>query len=250
MRARVITTCGIIAIAAILIAISSAFSPANNRVDEAYTPDNLVRLHIVANSDSAADQALKLEVRDVILDMARKLLEGVTSKEEARQVLQENLPALQEAARAYVKSRGRDYPVIAEMGRFKFPKRTYGDVIVPAGNYDALRIILGKGLGQNWWCVLFPPLCFVDISRERLAVSRIKADGSPEESLSRLKLELGRYATTRQGGFLAKDLKSLKELKILSDPAAELGRLLSPLMLFYYDYDALAGGEEHNERLQ
>ncbi|HHV62297.1 MAG TPA: stage II sporulation protein R [Firmicutes bacterium] len=238
MRVRIITSCGIIAVAAVLIVILSALSPANDRVNEAYTPDNLVRLHIIANSDSAEDQALKLKVRDVILDMTRQVLKGVTSKEEAELILQENLPALQEAAQAYVRNHGKSYRVTAEIGRFRFPRRTYGDVVVPAGDYDALRIILGEGRGHNWWCVLFPPLCFVDVSRERLAFSRIEANGSPEEALSKLTLEFGRYASTGRNGFIVKDLKNLKELKILCDPAAELGRLLSPLMLFYYDYDA------------
>lgn len=115
----------------------------------------LIRLHVVAVSDEEEEQALKLRVRDGVLDYLRPLLEGVTETEQARTVLEENLEGIAEAARA--RAEGRTVRVSLEKERF--PLRRYQGFALPAGEYESLRISLGEGKGHNWWCVVFPPLC-------------------------------------------------------------------------------------------
>lgn len=132
----------------------------------AYKNGNLIRLHVVANSDSPVDQAIKYRVRDAIVGAMAAKFGRVENAEQARQVTQENLAYLQQLAVQEVRAAGKSYPVKVEMGRFAFPAKTYHhypcDFTLPAGNYEAVRVILGQGAGANWWCVLFPPLCFVD----------------------------------------------------------------------------------------
>jgi stage II sporulation protein R len=122
----------------------------------------VVRLHVLANSDSAADQALKLQVRDAILAKMPSLFEGAQSQAEALQIVKAHLPEVEAIANQVVKDNGYDYSVHASVGQYDFPDRKYGDVELPAGNYEALRLEIGAAEGANWWCVLFPPLCFSD----------------------------------------------------------------------------------------
>jgi len=118
-----------------------------------------IRLHVVAEDDSAAAQALKLEVRDACLAEARALLAGCDSPDAAWAILGENLPALERAAADRARALGYEGPVTARTGVFPFPDRHYGGVFVPAGDYRALRVVIGAGEGHNWWCVLYPSLC-------------------------------------------------------------------------------------------
>lgn len=122
-------------------------------------PDQLLRLHILANSDSQADQTLKLQVRDRILKESAGMLNGVKNRAEAEKVVAARLPQIQKTAQDEVYRRGYRYPVKAQMTNMYFNTREYGDVTIPAGMYDALRITIGTGNGHNWWCVLFPALC-------------------------------------------------------------------------------------------
>ncbi len=122
-------------------------------------PDQLLRLHILANSDSQADQTLKLQVRDRILKESAGMLNGVKNRAEAEKVVAKRLPQIQKTAQAEVYRRGYRYPVKAQMTNMYFNTREYGNVTIPAGMYDALRITIGSGNGHNWWCVLFPALC-------------------------------------------------------------------------------------------
>ncbi len=119
-----------------------------------------VRLHIIANSDDPKDQLLKLAVRDKVVETLTPLLEKATTKAEAETIVKDNIPLLESVAAATVADAG--YGAKGMFGRYEFPDRTYGQLFLAAGDYDALRIILGKGEGKNWWCVLFPPLCFMD----------------------------------------------------------------------------------------
>jgi stage II sporulation protein R len=121
--------------------------------------DKVVRLHILANSDSAGDQALKLEVRDVILARAEEILRASEDREEAEQALRAELPALKALAAQEIQAKGYDYPVTAELRQTAFPTREYDGFTLPAGTYLALRVVIGAGEGHNWWCVVFPPLC-------------------------------------------------------------------------------------------
>lgn len=123
--------------------------------------DNLpFRLHIVANSDNAADQTLKLQVRDAVVAYLTPLLAEAENAGEAEAIVMEQRPQLEALAAGLTSDFG--YGAYAELGRFAFPAKRYGQTFMPAGEYPALRLVLGEGAGHNWWCVLFPPLCFVD----------------------------------------------------------------------------------------
>lgn len=124
--------------------------------------NSVIRLHVLANSDSAEDQALKLRVRDRILKDGRELFKNAKSEEEARRILNENRDFLENSARDEIFSAGYDYPVALNMGKYDFPMKVYENYAFPSGEYEAVRVEIGKAEGQNWWCVMFPPLCFVD----------------------------------------------------------------------------------------
>ncbi len=120
--------------------------------------DQMIRLHVVANSDSPRDQALKLEVRDAVLGRCGVYLAGL-DRREALETLADILPQLGQVAADVVARAGYDYPVRVSLGQEPFPTRDYTDFSLPAGEYTALRVVLGEGAGHNWWCVVFPPLC-------------------------------------------------------------------------------------------
>lgn len=119
----------------------------------------MVRLHVIANSDSAEDQALKLQVRDAVLSRAADYLEGVGDVEQAARVLTDHLEELSLAGQAVVEAEGYAYTVRATLETTHFPTKTYESFALPAGEYRALRVVIGEGEGQNWWCVVFPTLC-------------------------------------------------------------------------------------------
>lgn len=121
--------------------------------------DKLIRLHVVAKSDTGADQALKLKVRDEILARVGPLLEGVTDREEAAGILEDKLGEITDAAKSVLQAEGCDDAVTASIEIEDFPTRDYETFRLPAGEYTALRVVIGDGAGQNWWCVVFPPLC-------------------------------------------------------------------------------------------
>lgn len=123
---------------------------------------HVIRLHVIADSDSPEDQAIKLEVRDAVLSVARRILARCTDADEAWRVLNDRLPDFLMAASDRLTELGCDADVSAQAGVFEFPDRDYGGVTLPAGDYRALRVIIGSGEGRNWWCVLFPDLCLPD----------------------------------------------------------------------------------------
>ena len=124
--------------------------------------DSVFRLHIIANSDSSDDQNLKLKVRDNIIDYMNTLTENTSNKDEVISIASNHLNTFKEIALNTIKDNGYNYNVNIEIGNFYFPTKSYSNISFPAGNYDALKIEIGKAIGQNWWCVLFPPLCFVN----------------------------------------------------------------------------------------
>ena len=124
--------------------------------------ESVFRLHVLANSNSEEDQSLKYIVRDVVIEYVQNSTTGVTSKEELIEML--DLDTIRDVAQQTVYDNGYLYPVTIELGHFEFPTKNYGDISLPAGFYDALRVKIGNAEGQNWWCVMFPPLCFVDVS--------------------------------------------------------------------------------------
>ena len=121
--------------------------------------DKVVRLHVLANSDSEEDQAVKLAVRDAILDVTVPMLQNCRTKEEAVLLLEENRVLLTRTAETVLREKGVDDTVNIEMGLENYPTRTYDSLCFPAGEYISMRVSLGEGEGQNWWCCLFPPLC-------------------------------------------------------------------------------------------
>ena len=121
--------------------------------------DQVVRLHVIANSDSEEDQALKLLVRDAILEKTGLLLAETTSMDEARSIIKNNIEDLQKTAKSVVAENGYSYIVSIEFGEEEYPTKTYESCAFPAGEYLSLRINIGSAEGKNWWCVLFPPLC-------------------------------------------------------------------------------------------
>ncbi len=129
--------------------------------------EKVVRLHILANSDSAEDQALKLKVRDAVTKAAAGWLDGVDTAGEALEKARECLPALQTVAQQTVYDNGYTYPVKASLCEMYFETRVYDDVTMPAGMYDAVRFEIGDGKGKNWWCVIYPPLCIGSAVKEQ-----------------------------------------------------------------------------------
>lgn len=121
--------------------------------------DEVLRLHVIANSDSDADQKLKLLVRDAILEETQKILKNAKSREEAEKIISENSALLENIALETVRKNQFDYPVTLELGREKYPTKNYESCAFPSGEYLSLRIKIGEASGENWWCVLFPPLC-------------------------------------------------------------------------------------------
>lgn len=142
--------------------IINAYSYATN-VSSSLT-DNIFRLHILANSDSEADQALKLKVRDAIIEYMETLAYNISDKAEVIELSKAHEADLKQIAEKVIRENGYDYAVNIEFGTFYFPTKHYGNISLPAGNYDSLKIEIGSASGQNWWCSLFPPLCFVSVS--------------------------------------------------------------------------------------
>lgn len=126
--------------------------------------DSVFRLHVIANSDSNEDQNLKLKVRDSLLEYMNDLAKNCTSKEEVVQIAKDHQEEFKQIAEKVISDNGYSYPVSIKIGDSDFPTKTYGDISLPAGTYDALKVQIGEAKGKNWWCVMFPPLCFVDVS--------------------------------------------------------------------------------------
>jgi stage II sporulation protein R len=131
------------------------------RLQQAIQSGDMIRLHVVAASDDAYDQQTKLYVRDAILAHYGSQLEKQPDNASMLRLLNDNLPMIEEVAQTAAMEMGYQGQVAASLGTFAFPDRVYGDEMVPAGDYTALRIVLGDGAGANWWCVMYPPLCFV-----------------------------------------------------------------------------------------
>lgn len=126
----------------------------------------VLRLHVLANSDTEEDQALKLKVRDRILKEGEDLFSSTTDLQQAERIAAQNLDRLQAAAQDEVYRQGYDYPVKIELAQTYFTTREYDTVTLPAGTYNALRVTIGNGAGKNWWCVLFPPMCVAAATEE------------------------------------------------------------------------------------
>ena len=150
---KIITAlCASVLLAYVVITVS----PVNG--EEAIYSD-MIRLHVLADSDETNEQELKLKVRDAVLEKVTELTNGITDTEEALSVVENNLEEISKVAKTVVENNGYDHNVTAEIGREEYPEREYEGFRLPAGEYYSLRVKIGKAEGKNWWCVLFPPLC-------------------------------------------------------------------------------------------
>lgn len=134
--------------------------------------EKIIRFHVIANSDTDIDQSVKIEIKNKILDYMAPKLEKSKSIEESREILKNNDNDIKNIAKDCLSKEGFNYGVSTELGREDFPVKTYGDITLPQGNYEAYRVILGNGKGKNWWCVMFPPLCFIDITKGEAEVEK------------------------------------------------------------------------------
>lgn len=150
--------------------------------------DKIIRLHVVANSDTSADQAVKLAVRDAVLREAGRVLDGA---EDPKQAVAAQLPALEAAANAELQRQGSEDLARVSFRRELFPTREYDTFSLPAGVYDSLRVTIGQGEGHNWWCVIFPPLC-------------AQAAGLPEQAVQALSDDDVRLVTESDGGYVVR----------------------------------------------
>lgn len=132
----------------------------------------LIRFHVIADSDSKEDQSLKLKIRDKILAYISPKLKSSSSLAESRKILKENDEEVKKIALKCISENGYNYGVKTTLDREDFPVKTYGNITLPQGNYEAYRVIIGSGKGKNWWCVMFPPLCFVDITKGQIAYDK------------------------------------------------------------------------------
>lgn len=152
-------------------------------------PENILRLHILANSDSEEDQNLKIKVRDHILKESTELFENTDNKKEAVHITKTNLKKIVNNAQQYVYSLGYDYKVRGEIVQdMYFNTREYDSYTLPAGRYDAFRIIIGEGEGHNWWCVMFPPMCF-SMAEENSDLTQVLTDEQLEITENKPKYE-------------------------------------------------------------
>ncbi len=131
--------------------------------------NNLIRFHVIANSDNESDQALKLQIRDKVLQYISPKLNNSKSIEESRKILDIENENILNIAKEVINENGYSYDVESTLSKEYFPVKTYGNITLPQGKYEAYRIVIGSGEGQNWWCVMFPPLCFVDVTKGSIA---------------------------------------------------------------------------------
>ena len=128
--------------------------------------NEIIRFHVLANSDTEEDQNLKLKVRDKVIENMSSKFIGCSNIDDARKIMLDSMDEVNSIAKEVIEENGYSYRVKSELSRENFPDKMYGDTLFPQGNYEAFRILIGEANGQNWWCVMFPPLCFVDESKQ------------------------------------------------------------------------------------
>ena len=158
---RVATSAFIVVVLALIGFWGNSVVMTHDRTELAYNSRNLVRLHILANSDRPVDQSIKTRVRDAILVETRRLFLNVRDPEQAMRLAKSRRKELSALAGRVIEAAGGDYGARVEVGVFPFAARSYPFGTLPAGQYQAVKVVLGRGEGRNWWCVLFPPLCFM-----------------------------------------------------------------------------------------
>jgi stage II sporulation protein R len=160
----------------IIISIALNTSSVSGKASQGDVAGKLIRFHVIANSDDKIDQGLKLKVRDAVLEYISPKLKNCKSIEESREIIKNEDKNIKEIAKMIIKKNGFKYSVATELSQENFPVKTYGNITLPQGKYEAYRIIIGTGTGQNWWCVMFPPLCFVDITKGNVSYEKTEKE--------------------------------------------------------------------------
>ncbi len=148
----------------LITSISSHYIKPNYQATSVNLEEKFIRFHVIANSDYEEDQELKVKVKDAILKEIKPILNDSNNIEQSRQLLLDNTEEIKSIAQKIIKENNKNYNVTVNLEKTNFPIKSYGDIVLPSGEYEALRVIIGEGQGKNWWCVMFPPLCFVDIT--------------------------------------------------------------------------------------
>ncbi|TCL66579.1 stage II sporulation protein R [Hydrogenispora ethanolica] len=161
IRQRVITVLVILIVFAGIGFMGSGIAWMRDTALDSYNQSNLIRLRVIANSDSPVDQTIKLKVRDRIIQVTEPLLLKVEDPAQAEKIILQNMERIRRTAAAELRRNGRPMPVQVSLGKFAFPNVNYPFGLLPAGEYKGLRVVLGEGKGKNWWCVLYPPLCLL-----------------------------------------------------------------------------------------
>ena len=155
---------GLIVLAGLLLVngLDSGQQVMETALYQPHIAEEVLRFHVLANSDSEEDQKLKLKVKEAVLQCVRPMLSDAKTKEEAEKIITQNMTEIEIAANEIIAKEGFSYISKGILGKTTFPMKQYGDMVFPAGEYEAFRILIGEAKGKNWWCVMFPTLCFVD----------------------------------------------------------------------------------------
>jgi stage II sporulation protein R len=208
----------------IIVCILAIFTLNSNKIQvksESVQQDiasKIIRFHVIANSDSKSDQALKLKVRDKVLEYIQPKLKKSKSIEESRRIIKENDKQIIDIANKTIKDNGYSYSVKTTLSNENFPIKTYGNITLPQGKYEAYRIIIGEGRGQNWWCVMFPPLCFVDITKGEVSYKETEAEMKMVLTPEEYKIVNNETDKTKENDIKIK-FKILEVLKDKKNPA-------------------------------
>lgn len=172
---------GAVAVVIIMAVIFHTYDSSNKKkATQTSIASQVIRLHVIANSDEKEDQELKLYIKDNIVSMLRDSLAGASDINEARKIIRNEMEEIEQTATSQMKEKGYNYTANATLGNVYFPAKKYGDLTFPEGEYEALKVNIGKSEGKNWWCVMYPTLCFVDSTYQVV----------PEESKETLKQNL------------------------------------------------------------
>lgn len=203
MKKIIIIFSGILIIIGMFNLNNMAIAQNNNEEIIHDISEKLIRFHVLANSNTHADQNLKMRVKDEVISYISPKLKSVQTLDEARNILIKNNDEIIKLAKEFIKKNGYNYEVTTTLDRENFPEKVYGNVVLPQGEYEAFRILIGEAKGENWWCVMFPPLCFVDVTKGQISYN--ETDEKMKEILSKEEYEL----VTKQ----REEKKSKREVK-------------------------------------
>lgn len=162
----------------LMFIVNSFCGCTTSKISKEYNYDDVkntvIRFHVIANSDNNEDQSLKLNIKNKVIEYLYPLLSDSKSIDESRDILINNEDKVKEIAYEVINDEGFNYQVDVELSRENFPQKEYGSIVLPQGEYEAYRIIVGEGKGHNWWCVMFPPLCFIDVTKGQVEDEKSK----------------------------------------------------------------------------